>query len=236
MRFASPRPFQRVERAGLRREDVDDEREVVHQDPLGAVVSLDVRGANLRRAQCLFDGVSDCLHLPRALSGTQQKKSVKAGVLRRSRTTTSDAFLSSAARTALPTSPVHFSCRLSRASDAVAVCRFSVFVMQVICRKWSGAFSIETVLHDVPLDGGGNESGDRLAVASRLRMPVDDTSGVGASTRKMLGECERGSRPRLRPPDGHAISGRQRRQMLSTCSDANPGATTTKCASSSTSG
>src|SRR6266542_1610015 len=33
--------------------------------------------------------------------------------------------------------------------------RRSAFAMQVICRKMSGAASIKTVLHDVPLDRGG---------------------------------------------------------------------------------
>ena len=39
----APEPLERVESARLRREDVDDEREVVHQDPLGALVALDMR-------------------------------------------------------------------------------------------------------------------------------------------------------------------------------------------------
>src|SRR6266542_1373045 len=46
--------------------------------------------------------------------------------------------------------------------------RRSAFAMQVICRKMSGAASIKTVLHDVPLDRGGNESGNRFASGQSL--------------------------------------------------------------------
>ncbi len=38
----APQTLERIKRPRLRREDVDDEREVVHQDPLGAVVPFDV--------------------------------------------------------------------------------------------------------------------------------------------------------------------------------------------------
>ena len=70
----APQPLERVELARLRREDVDDEVEVVHQDPLGAVVALDVRRPHLRGAQRLLDGVGDRLHLPRVLSGAQHEE------------------------------------------------------------------------------------------------------------------------------------------------------------------
>ena len=113
----APEPLERVELARLRREDVDDEREVVHQHPLGAVVAFDVRsGAPSPRA---------ALPRPRRRSPCtcrvfwpehSRKKSVNAGVWRRSSTTTSSAFLSSAACTAFAISPVK---RLLRgASDA----------------------------------------------------------------------------------------------------------------------
>ncbi len=39
-----PEPFERIERARLGAEDVDDEVEVVEQDPSGAVAAFDVRG------------------------------------------------------------------------------------------------------------------------------------------------------------------------------------------------
>ena len=38
----APQPFEAVKRARFAREDVDDEVEVVEQDPLGAVVAFDV--------------------------------------------------------------------------------------------------------------------------------------------------------------------------------------------------
>src|SRR5205814_1787407 len=39
----APQPFESIEGAGFRRKDVDDEIEVVEEDPLGAVVAFDVR-------------------------------------------------------------------------------------------------------------------------------------------------------------------------------------------------
>src|SRR5262245_27947541 len=82
------------------------------------------------------------------------KKSVNAGVLRRSSSTTSDAFFSRAARTTRPISPV----------SLLGVRRFSVFVMQVICRKGSDAGGIQPVLRDVPLDGSRHEAVNRPAL------------------------------------------------------------------------
>src|SRR5690606_3362622 len=60
----APQPLERVELARLRREDVDDEVEEVEEDPLRAVVALDVRHATIERAQALLDGVGDRLRLP----------------------------------------------------------------------------------------------------------------------------------------------------------------------------
>ena len=61
----APEPLERIERARLRREDMDDEGEEVHQDPIGAVVAFDVGGPDLGGAQRLFDRVGDRLDLPR---------------------------------------------------------------------------------------------------------------------------------------------------------------------------
>src|SRR5436190_10621616 len=87
------------------------------------------------------------------------KKSVKAGVWRRSRTTTSIACLASAAFTVLP---------MSAGSAAWAPSRgfffeagrgfFSALAMQVICRS-----GIEMVLTDMRVDQRRHEPGERRA-------------------------------------------------------------------------
>src|SRR3954454_18695735 len=88
-----------------------------------------------------------------------RKKSVNAGVCRRSSTTTSPAFLSSAARTAFAMSPVSLL--------VLVVRRFSVFAMQLVCRSRvrldADVPAIQPVLMDVSFDGMWNEAADTLA-------------------------------------------------------------------------
>src|SRR4029450_8228590 len=90
-----------------------------------------------------------------------RKKSVNAGVCRRSSTTTSSAFLSSAARTAFAMSPV--SRLVAVEGRRLSVLR--VLAMQLICRlvhRSFGGDGIQPVLKDVRFDQRRDEAGDRL--------------------------------------------------------------------------
>ena len=89
----APQPLERVELARLRREDVDDEGEEVHQDPLGAVVALDVRRADLRGRSASSTASAIACTWRVFCPEQSRKKSVNAGVCRRSSTTTSDGLL-----------------------------------------------------------------------------------------------------------------------------------------------
>ena len=87
---------------------MDDEREEVHQDPLGPVVALDMRRPDLRGAQRLLDRVRDRLHLPHVLAGADQEEVGEGGRVRADRARRRPwAFLSSAACTAVEISAAH---------------------------------------------------------------------------------------------------------------------------------
>ena len=55
----APQPLETVERTRGRREDVDDEVEVIEEDPLGALVALDVRGSGARVLEGLLHGIGN---------------------------------------------------------------------------------------------------------------------------------------------------------------------------------
>src|SRR5215203_1774430 len=70
----APEAFQRIKAARLWSEDVDDEAEVIHQEPVGAVVPFDVCRAKLRRAERFLHRVGYRLHLPLAVARTQYEE------------------------------------------------------------------------------------------------------------------------------------------------------------------
>src|SRR6185436_6981016 len=122
-----------------------------------------------------------------------RKKSVNAGVCRRSSTTTSSAFLSSAARTAFAISPVSFFVAVE--GRRLAVLR--VLAMQLICRpvhRSLGNGGIQPVLEDVCFDERRDEAGDRL----RAPQPIAHESGGNLW------------RPRLEQEDHRSRAGRYR--------------------------
>ena len=51
----------------------------VHQDPLGAMVALDVGRAHFRRTQRFLDRVGNRLHLPRVLPGAEHEEIGEGG-------------------------------------------------------------------------------------------------------------------------------------------------------------
>ena len=117
----APEAFEPVEQPRLRREDVDDEIEVVEQDPFGSVVAFDVRRLDPLRRAAPRSTASAIARICRGLVPEQMtKKSVKPAAFRRSRTTRSAAFLSSAAWIA-----VSMSC--GRRAD---------FVVFGVCQSW----------------------------------------------------------------------------------------------------
>ena len=62
----TPEALETIEVPLLRREDVHDEREEIHQDPLRAIVAFDVRRAHASLPQRVFDVVCDRPDLPAA--------------------------------------------------------------------------------------------------------------------------------------------------------------------------
>ena len=86
----SPEAFETVEEARLAREDVDDEVEVVEQNPFGAVVAFDVRRLDFGREPP--SRRPRWRALPRVGAGRDHEEVGEAGRLRRSRTTRSTAF------------------------------------------------------------------------------------------------------------------------------------------------
>src|SRR5438270_8812517 len=88
------------------------------------------------------------------------KKSVNAGVCRRSSTSASSAFLSSAACTAAETSAGSLPLLRDFALDAVRIVS-SDFAMQLFC-------PVQAVFEDVCFDEQRNQTGDRLAALQTL--------------------------------------------------------------------
>ena len=71
-RFA-PQPLERVELSCVRREDVDDEVEVIEQDPLRALVALDVSRSHLDGLETFLDGIGNGMYLSRVGARADQE-------------------------------------------------------------------------------------------------------------------------------------------------------------------
>ena len=126
----APETLERVEIARLRREHVHDEREEIHEDPLRAIVALDVRRTHLGGAQRFFDAVGDRLHLPAVLAGAQHEEVGERGRVTQVEHDDVRCLLVERRATALR----DFAGSLFRPPAAVVVvARF--LVMQVICRS-----------------------------------------------------------------------------------------------------
>src|SRR5712692_2304119 len=78
MRGIAPEPFERIEGARVGTEDVNDEIEVVQQDPSGAIVALDVRRLQPAGGLGLLYRIGDRLDLARIRSRANQKVVRKA--------------------------------------------------------------------------------------------------------------------------------------------------------------
>ena len=75
----APQPLEAVEDARLGREHVDDEIEVVEQNPFGAVVAFDVRRLDPLVGERFHHAVRDRAHLPRVRAGRDQEEIGEAG-------------------------------------------------------------------------------------------------------------------------------------------------------------
>src|SRR5688572_20313233 len=69
-----PETLERIEVTSLWREDMDDETEEVHENPLGTVVPFNVGRPDSRGPQRLFNGVRDRLHLALTAAGTEYEE------------------------------------------------------------------------------------------------------------------------------------------------------------------
>src|ERR671923_546270 len=64
-RRVAPETFETVELPGRRREDVDDEIEVIDEHPLGALIPFEVRGSYVLGFECLLHRIGNRVNLPR---------------------------------------------------------------------------------------------------------------------------------------------------------------------------
>ena len=65
----SPKSFERIKGPGFRTEDVDDEVEVIEQDPTSVIAAFDVCGLYAFAAERFLNGIGDRLNLARVLPG-----------------------------------------------------------------------------------------------------------------------------------------------------------------------